>query len=1119
MSNHTNLYTLQKTITFDLKPQSVTDNFEFKNSVKWMESFFIHDDKVLDESDLINAFDLSREFRFALNELINNWEAGKGLIVHKELIKFVDRNEYHKIKSKTIKVEQINPVNGNRYLEDIRIKDLVPLYSLNKIFRGLGLFEAKFKDLIDKIGKYENQARVDYELKNNPSSVHLFSGKVKYYGNIRAWLEYSQELIKVINWINLDEISLLPESKVAKNFQAVASCLKAFESLNLEQIKDFANDNARKEVELTTLNFKAVNKDSTKIQGEIDNLEKLEKEMEINEQDLERINSNKRECVEKLDEALVRNLPELNLLNTRSDEGKNCHELFQIKSEGKSLNDQEEKIVKEMKFQKTVLKYLKFKGFLVTDKNQIKNYRQSGEALIIKKIPPQNSIKNLVEYPKFEREYNNYTNLLKEKFVLSKKLGDSKALYNTTFREISRQKQCNHFSIICRDLDVLNPFYYLVLIPNKIKDELNQVYKDVKMAGDSWELLEIQRLTFKALEKLALLDVSTFDIPDSKLTYEVKKIMADYKAKSYKSYRLSREEKNSVGYDDQSKYIVKMESENLQKLIEYCGASIKKLCLEQNYNFDFDYSKTFTDFEDYKNYLEQTCYSKKWSKISFENIKKLEQENKIRVLKIHNKDFRKVKKENSKDNLFTQYWLDGMTADNTMVRILPEIDIYKRAKEEQKEQITRDLQTSNKEIVAKARIFQDKLQGAFRLEFYSANKKETVENINQIIKENYSKQTYFLGIDRGEKELASYCLTDSTGQLIENGCWNIQKTNLNDQGVNFAERIKNFYGMGDESIWIKLETARQAISQENNKEQKLLRIKEFKKIEEELKIANELASDFVKNSYCAYMIGEINKILVKYPHTYIVLEDLNIASKNLETDETNKEQTIKNTLGASVYQVIENALVSKFKYYTVKTGEYIGEQLVPDISKIEDLRIGVPDEKQISKIKITKSKSQIGNILFVDEENTSRTCPECSFCVDKKFREKVKNSNVEIVVIGNEAQIKINNIFYSLPNLTHLEIKAVDFVKSNLNQLITSKTKKSDICEILEFRFKSGKQSFTNEAKKNDLVHCPACKFSSTNNQQNSKLLNSKGFEIKSGDDVASYNIAKRGLEFIFSDL
>jgi len=525
--------------------------------------------------------------------------------------------------------------------------------------------------------------------------------------------------------------------------------------------------------------------------------------------------------------------------------------------------------------------------------------------------------------------------------------------------------------------------------------------------------------------------------------------------------------------------------------------------------------------------IDQTCYSKKWLNISFETVKELEESRKIKVFKIHNKDFRKDKKEEQKVNLFTKYWLDAMLENNQEIRILPEIDIFKRPKEEQKEQKTRKLTTSNKEITEQARIFKDKLYGAFRLEFYPSNNETKVETINDLIKKEYSSQAFYLGIDRGENKLASFCLIDSDGQLVKNDCWNEQGSK------NFADELKKFYFSiekeGKVSLFEEKYQKQLEISAENNQELKSKKIQEFRELEERLIEANQLATDFIKNSYCAYLIGEINQILVEYPHTYIVFEDLDIKGKvNSETGETNKEQNLEKTMGATVYQAIENAIVNKFKYYTVKTGQFDGQQFVPNINKVEDLRIKdeVKNEDNRGKIRYLKSKAQIGNILFVDEEMSSNECPACTFRAD------------EVIFNHKFTQITKESSGFSVSICAIPYFLSKDFYKINANQktgkiiteeyleLLKNNTPREDIQLFLKDENGEDKEVFLGNlfmcrAKKNpcmkngdkDYFYCPKCGFSTTN--CNSEELKNGDFVVTTGDEVAAYNIAKRGFELI----
>ena len=76
-----------------------------------------------------------------------------------------------------------------------------------------------------------------------------------------------------------------------------------------------------------------------------------------------------------------------------------------------------------------------------------------------------------------------------------------------------------------------------ILIPNENRDAMNKIFNELKASEGNWKMLDYNRLTFKALEKLALLRSSTFEIADQELQEEAKKIWEEYKEKAYKDFK------------------------------------------------------------------------------------------------------------------------------------------------------------------------------------------------------------------------------------------------------------------------------------------------------------------------------------------------------------------------------------------------------------------------------------------------------------------------------------------------------------------------------------------------------------------------------------------------------
>lgn len=137
------------------------------------------------------------------------------------------------------------------------------------------------------------------------------------------------------------------------------------------------------------------------------------------------------------------------------------------------------------------------------------------------------------------------------------------------------------------------------------------------------------------------------------------------------------------------------------------------------------------------------------------------------------------------------------------------------------------------------------------------------------------------------------------------------------------------------------------------------------------------SQDDLKEGFTNFVVGEIVNLAQKIADTkrkklYIALEDLSNYGnnkkpiQNIDTESFKKENHDKN-LSVIIYQKLENNLVKKFNYVETKKSD----------SQINKTQLS-PSIKRITDINDFQSKNQLGNLLFVDPENTSKKCPKCN---------------------------------------------------------------------------------------------------------------------------------------------
>lgn len=1003
-------YKVQKTITFELKPVDKYDaDINFIKTAEYIEKEYFNKinntDGIAEIKQLIEYGANLLFFNQELSLIIKNGNLTlRALEVDKNLIQKCDKELYHTLKKKkVITVKRINRNTNKEYNHELRFNNpmiLLDVFEMNG--KGRLFFLTDYLDKLNsRLALFQSKIRTDletiYSKQTEAEKILYFeSGKVNFYGNIKVYLSVIKDLMEILNLIKQSKLDYVNEpnwnktKKVLDDLEILKNEYKNLAEI-LKIIENVINEEAKKPVILTSLNPRAINKDQNKIDGEWEKVQELEKEIKKLEMELSGINGNKRDVVEKLEWALKKNIDSLKVLDNQTSIGKQASDLHQKISQNRNpqLNGEEYPVLKQFKFAKRVMKYIKLNGVLALEKKHIFNYGKLNEKINFNSYKPQDNppkIETHSKFSQFKKEYYDYKNLCDDKFKKSQQLGNAKSFYNAIRREVERQKEMKYISLLCKD----NNFYYLVLI-DKDYNKTNKIISNLLSNFISdWQMLEYHKITFKAIEKLALLDKSTFDVGDWQLTNEIKKMMVDYKEKQFKEYKLSKNEKYDIfNENQQERKRIELQKNELIKLIDYIKKVIVKL--DDCKNFNFKESVQYQNLEEFADEIDKQGYENKWLNINKEKLFELEKQGgkNVLIFKLHNKDFRKNK--TNKENLFTKYWRDAMNLGND-IRITPEIDVLK-----QNNEITKDKKIivkktgEQKTVKDKFRFNQNKLYGAFNLEFYPTRKSD-FETVNK--KVVFYEQIYYLGLDRGENSLVSWCFIDSNGTIINNGDWTKFKSKndyeITNKEHNYAEDLKE-YQKEKQKLFEKY----QEISScgEKNEKEKLLEL--VKELEKEVELKGFLTADKIKKGYCGYLIDGINKILKEYPNTYIVLEDLDMKYNKDGTLKTgdeninNKMKNLEKTFGATVYQAIENAIVNKFKYYVVKDKkEYDGLQLVPNIVKVEDLRVIKEDDdkNKFGKTKWVKSKDKVGNILFIDEYLTSKTCPVCGYISEKRLK-------------------------------------------------------------------------------------------------------------------------------------
>jgi len=480
-------------------------------------------------------------------------------------------------------------------------------------------------------------------------------------------------------------------------------------------------------------------------------------------------------------------------------------------------------------------------------------------------------------------------------------------------------------------------------------------------------------------------------------------------------------------------------------------------------------------------------------KTNFNSIKLNSNDTKIKALfQIYCKDFSQTRDKDSTKNLHTLYFEELFSEDNKENPIFKlsggaemffreKIDDYKIEQWERKD--LRKPKTDK--FPNKKRRFTEN-QILFHVPIVLNNINDG-GNINREIHKYIQKNedVKILGIDRGEKELAYYCLLDKDGKICEG-----PKT-LNITGSNIMNGTK------------------QSVNYRNKldirEKERMMARRSWTKIED----IKDLKSGYISN-----IVNDIARLAVDNK-SMVCLEELNHGFK--------KDRSIRIEKG--VYQRLENALVDKLNYLVLKkTPEGVRNalQLTPENRALKYWG------------------NQMGAIFYTDAKFTSKTCPHCGF-----RRRGVESMKTAEIVKEKIKEGQLNVFFEKDKDRFRIEygwkVKDFDFGcedlygKSQLEVIYSDVERNSwnndDLKEIFRDCLQNGVELFSlvknnsnfrygdfgkvfnsltwlrhsvekNEVKL-DRISCPKCHFST---------MSSKVQKIKDGDANGAYNIARRGM-------
>lgn len=436
----------------------------------------------------------------------------------------------------------------------------------------------------------------------------------------------------------------------------------------------------------------------------------------------------------------------------------------------------------------------------------------------------------------------------------------------------------------------------------------------------------------------------------------------DYNPSSYilEGYEKNRHIKSSGNFD----------INYCHGLIDYYKACINKHPEWKNYGFKFKETTQYNDIGQFYKDVEKQGYSISWAYISEADINRLDEEGKIYLFEIYNKDL--SSHSTGKDNLHTMYLKNIFSEDNLKnicIELNGNAELFYR-KSSMKRNIThkKDTVLVNKTYINEAGV-RVSLTDEDYIKVYNyynndyvidveKDKKlvEILERIGHrknpidIIKDKrYTEDKYFLhfpitinygvddeninakmieyiakhnnmnviGIDRGERNLIYISVINNKGNIIEQKSFNLVNN------YDYKNKLKNM---------------------EKTRDNARKNWQEIGKIKD------------VKNGYLSGVISKIARMVVDY-NAIIVMEDLNRGFKRGRFK-----------VERQVYQKFENMLISKLNYLVFK-------------EKKADENGGILKGYQLTYL--PKSALQIGKqcgcIFYVPAAYTSKIDPATGF--------------------------------------------------------------------------------------------------------------------------------------------
>lgn len=349
--------------------------------------------------------------------------------------------------------------------------------------------------------------------------------------------------------------------------------------------------------------------------------------------------------------------------------------------------------------------------------------------------------------------------------------------------------------------------------------------------------------------------------------------------------------------------------------------------------FDFTHLKASDEYksldEFYKD-VDDNCYQLNFKKVSAAYIEKMNQEHKLYLFKIHNKDWNSMHDGSAKTgakNLHTLYWEEVFSGENRdrnyIFKLNGGAELFFRPKTldaQDKFGTTEDGKIRHKRYAQDTVLFHcpvdiNRTSGENNPGKFNAKARQFLANNPEIS---------IIGIDRGEKHLAYYAVIKQDGTLVEVDTLNNVGHQDDGEKIPFADKLEQ---------------------RANEREAARRDWQDIESIKD------------LKQGYISQVVRKLADLMIEY-NAIIVFEDLNMRFKQ-----------VRGGIEKSVYQQLEKALIDKLAYSVDK--KQTDPQKAGHLLRAYQLAAPITAFKDMGK--------QTGFIFYTQAGYTSKTCPQCGF--------------------------------------------------------------------------------------------------------------------------------------------